>query len=100
MRYTLLKSHSTKPERIFYEILKEHKLAFLFRTQVHGFEIDFILGKICVEIDGHPQRRDKNRLLLEAGYHVIHYANQELLVNRRGVETSFINFIQKCQQQT
>lgn len=78
MRINILKKHSTKAERIVYEVLKELHLAFKHRQIVHGREVDFIIGNIALEIDGHTQDGEKNRMLAESGYIPIHLNNSEV----------------------
>lgn len=83
MRYNILKIHSTKCERIIYEILKELKIPFKHRWIISGREIDFlILDKYCLEINGHAQDTEKNNLLTQLGYVPIHYHNEEIKNNR------------------
>jgi very-short-patch-repair endonuclease len=60
MRININKRNSTKAERIFYEILKKNHILFKFREKIEGKEIDFIIGKYIVEIDGHEQSAKRN----------------------------------------
>ena len=78
----LTKKHSTKPERIVYEVLKELHIPFKHRWLVNGYEIDFIVKNYAIEIDGHEQDGDKNHLLVEAGYIPIHFHNDEIYDNK------------------
>jgi very-short-patch-repair endonuclease len=87
MRKNLLKNKSTKAERIFAEALKRNRIPFLHRTLVGGREVDFLIGKWAVEIDGHEQDRSKNKLLLESGYSLLHLRNAEI---RAGTFTKFL----------
>ncbi len=80
------KVSSTKPERIFIEILKSHHIPFKYSRVINGKEIDFIIGQYAVEIDGHKQSSERNQWLLEQGFIPIHYTNSALLKNRSGVE--------------
>lgn len=82
MRYNILKKCSTKPERIVYEFLKESHISFKHRWLVNGYEIDFIIGRYAIEIDGHEQDGNKNHLLVEAGYIPIHFHNDEIYNNQ------------------
>lgn len=75
----IIKKHSTKAERVFYEILKELKIPFRHRWVIEGREIDFLIGNIAIEIDGHKQDANKNNWLVEKGYTPIHLENKELL---------------------
>lgn len=72
------KRHSTKPERIVYEVLKELRIPFRHRWIINGREVDFIIGKIALEIDGHDQDGEKNHMLAELGYIPIHLHNSEV----------------------
>lgn len=85
----ILKKHSTKPERIVYEILKELHIPFKHRWLIKGMEVDFVINKICIEIDGHQQNTDKNVMLANLEYIPIHLHNSE--VNRNNI----INLIKK-----
>ena len=78
MRTQLLKCNSTKPERIFAETLKSMHIPFRHRVRICGREIDFVVGKYCIEIDGHPQSTSKNEELAKVGYIPIHYSNSEI----------------------
>lgn len=76
MRHNIHKSRSTKAERRVYEILKELGIPFKHRWIIDGREIDFVLGKYVIEVDGHPQGT-KNSWLAERGYVPIHFSNTE-----------------------
>jgi very-short-patch-repair endonuclease len=78
MRHNVLKHKSTKPERIFYEVLKELRIPFRHRWIINGREVDFIIGIFAIEIDGHEQDGEKNRMLAELGYVPIHLNNSEI----------------------
>lgn len=87
----ILKQHSTKPERIFYEILKRNKISFLFRWIIKGRQVDFLINDIVIEIGNHSQDTFKNKLLLEAGYSTLFFTNKEILQNRQKVEKHLID---------
>lgn len=78
MRYNIDKKHSTKTERIVYEVLKEMKIPFKHRWIIGGREVDFVIDKICIEIDGHEQDGEKNHILANLGYTPIHLHNSEV----------------------
>lgn len=84
MRYNIDTKHSTKPERIVYEVLKEMKVPFRHRWIISGREIDFVIGNYALEINGHEQDTDKNELLVKEGYIPIHVHNSE--VNRENIK--------------
>lgn len=58
-------------------MLKRLKLPFRHRWIIHGREVDFVVGKLAIEIDGHEQDEHKNNLLVEAGYTPVHLHNSE-----------------------
>ena len=72
------KKNSTRQERIFYEVLKELKIPFKHRWIIQGREVDFLIGNVVYEIDGHEQDGKKNHLLAELGYIPIHLNNSEI----------------------
>lgn len=78
MRYNINKINSTKPERIFYEVLKELKIPFRHRWLIEGRECDFLINNYVIEINGHKQDVEKNRILAELGYIPIHLNNSEI----------------------
>lgn len=79
MRRNLLKSHSTKQERIVHEVLKELHIPFKHRWTIEGREVDFLLfDKICLEINGHEQDTAKNQILADQGYTPLHLHNDEV----------------------
>lgn len=91
MRINIDKTHSTKAERIFYELLKKHRIPFRFRETIAGLEIDFIVGKYAIEIDGHKQLVKKNNRLLDLGFIPLHYTNDEVIKGRNEIENKIIN---------
>jgi len=82
MRTIVKKKNSTKPERIVAETLKEMHVPFRHRVKIEGREIDFVIGKYCLEIDGHDQAPDKNEQMVELGYVPIHLNNAEITKER------------------
>ncbi len=71
MRAQLLKinkGHSTKAERKFAELCKKHRIKFRYKIKIQGYEVDFLIGRYAIEIAGHPQNVQKNRLLIAAGF--------------------------------
>lgn len=81
MRYNILKKNSTKSERIVYEVLKSLHIPFKHRWIINGREVDFIIGKYALEIDGHHQDAEKNHMLAELGYIPIHLTNSEITIS-------------------
>ena len=81
MRKQLLKLRrklSTKAERRFSEVLKLGHIPFRSKVTVNGREVDFMVGKYAIDIDGHEQDGQKNVHLVNAGYIPIHFSNQEI----------------------
>jgi len=70
---------STKSERKFAEVLKDGRIPFRTKVIVKGREVDFIIGKYAIDIDGHDQDGAKNVHLVNAGYVPIHFSNQEII---------------------
>jgi very-short-patch-repair endonuclease len=81
---------STKYERRFMEILKKNRIKFRAKVKINGEEVDFLVGKYAVEIDGHKQNGYKNHRLANIGYIPIHYSNQEI-----NPEIN-VNYLKKC----
>lgn len=94
MRKTILKKHSTYPERILYEILKENRIPFKHRWIIEGREIDFVIGKLAIEIDGHEQNEEKNNMLVANGYVPIHIHNSEILNDRELITKKILCLLQ------
>lgn len=90
MRVTITKRSSTKAERIFAEILKRNHIAFKHRHRIEGREIDFIIKKYAIEIDGHAQSPSRNKWLVEQGFTPIHFQNSLLFENPLSVEKLII----------
>ncbi len=70
--------NSTKAERRFLELLKKLHVPFQSKVLVEGREVDFIIGRYAIDIDGHTQDVDKNKMLVKNGYNPIHYNNNEI----------------------
>jgi len=69
---------STKAERRFYEKLKVAHISFRSKVKINGREVDFIIGKYAIDIDGHKQDATKNEMLVREGYIPIHISNNEV----------------------
>lgn len=48
---------------------------------IQGREVDFLVGKYAIEIDGHDQEGKKNHILADVGYIPIHYNNSDITEN-------------------
>ena len=86
MRISISKRTSTHAERVFHEILKELKVPFKYKQRVSGREIDFIIGRYAIEIDGHEQSVSKNQMLILEKYIPIHYSNSFIIHNREQIK--------------
>lgn len=75
MRRQISKGRSTRGERKFHELLKKLKIPFKYKAIIKGREIDFIVGKYAIEIDGHFQDATKNQMLIGEGYVPVHLSN-------------------------
>ena len=71
----LLKGHSTKAERRFAERLKALHIPFRAKVMIQGREVDFLIGKYAIDIDGHEQDVEKNVMLFQEGYVPHHISN-------------------------
>jgi very-short-patch-repair endonuclease len=90
MRRNLYLSNTTKQERIVHEVLKELRIPFKHRWLVNGREVDFIIGALALEIDGHEQDTEKNNMLLLSGYTPVHLHNSE--VTRENIKQLLQNY--------
>lgn len=75
---SLTTKNSTKAERRFLELLKSLHIPFQAKVLVNGREVDFIINKHAIDIDGHAQDVEKNRMLIESGYYPIHFNNNDI----------------------
>ena len=87
------KQHPTDAERIVWDLLKAKHIGHKFRRQhiIKDYIVDFVClrQKIVIEIDGqyHLEEqqivKDKSRTddLLQAGYKVIRFSNEEVIAN-------------------
>ena len=53
---------------------------------IGGKEVDFLIGKYVIEINGHEQIGQRNHLLAELGYVPIHFQNEEIINNRNNIK--------------
>ena len=74
----LIRGKSTKAERKFMEILKQLRIPFRTKVRIKEREVDFLIGKLVIEIDSHKQDVDKNKMLMREGYSPIHFNNWEI----------------------
>lgn len=59
-----------------YEVLKQLHIPFYHRWIIHGKEVDFLIGNIIIELDGHDQDAMRNNFLASKGYIPIHLNNR------------------------
>ena len=72
----LLRGNSTKAERRFAELLKELHIPFQAKVKIGGREVDFLIGRYAIEIDGEDaQDVEKNQMLISLGFNPIHLGN-------------------------
>lgn len=71
-------NHSTSAERKFSEILKKFHIPFQTKVKIKDREVDFLIGKYAIDIDGHKQDVAKNKMLIKEGYSPIHFENKEI----------------------
>jgi hypothetical protein len=98
MRYQTLKlrtSKSTKAERVFFEILKGNRIPFKAKVKILGKEIDFLVGKFAIEINGHEQCLDKNNELIKSGYVPVHFSNYEIINHRQIINKKLLCLLEQ-----
>lgn len=78
MRTILTVRSSTKAERRFHEILKKLHIPFRSKVKIGGREVDFLIKKYAIDIDGHEQDVSKNVMLMRLGYSPVHFNNNEI----------------------
>ena len=93
MRVLFDKIHYTKAERIFGEILKRNHIPFRSKVMIEGREVDFLIGKLVVEIGNHAQDKRKNKLIIESGYSPIFISNRNLYDSPLQVEKQLVSKI-------
>ena len=90
MRGYLKKKNTAKAERVFAEEMKRNRIHFQAKVKVNGFEVDFLIDRLAIEINGHPQKIEKNKMLLESGLIPINITNKEVLDNRTEIAKKII----------
>ena len=86
----LRKGKSTKYERRFMELLKKNHIPFQAKVKIGGREVDFLVGRYAIDIDGHEQFIGKNEMLVKLGYTPIHFNNREI-TNKLDIKNYDIN---------
>jgi len=87
----LSKKHFSKYERRFGRMLQELRIPFKAKQIIQGYEVDFLIGQNVIEIDGHIQNTTKNKVLMENGYNVYHFQNNEVTNAREWLKKLIIN---------
>ena len=99
MRYQSLKLRkrfSTKSERKIAEILKRNHISFRTKQKINGREVDFIIGRLALEIDGDVHRHidsEREQMLWNAGYIPIHISIKEIY--EKAIEEKLKNLIKQ-----
>lgn len=84
------KKFFTKTERIIARLLNEKRIPFKAKVKIGKYEVDFLIGKLAVELDGHIQSVEKNEYLANLGYSPWHFTNQEVYGNRENIVNQII----------
>lgn len=79
------KKYFKRPERILARLLNDHRIPFKTKVKIGKYEVDFLIGKLAIELDGHGQSIEKNHYLAEKGYTPWHFDNHEIYENREDV---------------
>jgi very-short-patch-repair endonuclease len=91
------KRNSTKPERKIMEILKENHIPFRAKWKVNGKEVDFLVGRVILEIDGKIHKHidtEREKMLFDAGYIPIHISSREIYEDK-AIEEKIIGLIKQ-----
>ena len=91
----LKKGHSTKSERKIAELLKKKHIPFKTKVLINKAEVDFLIGRVILEIDGKIHRyidTKREKMLFDAGYVPIHISIKEIYENK-AIEEKIINLI-------
>jgi len=71
----LTRSNSTKSERRIAEVLKAHRIKFKARARIGRYEVDFLIGRVALEVDGSVHRKinpARDTELFKQGYVPLH----------------------------
>lgn len=92
----LQRSTSPKGERLIAEVLKRNHIKFRARTRLGKYEIDFLCGRVALEVDGSVHRhinQEKDTYLFQQGYVPIHCSPGKRI--SRELEQELISLILK-----
>lgn len=78
MRTIIRKKNSTKAERRLAEQLKVNHIPFRHRVKIGKYECDFVINNLVVEIGNHKGNSEKNKYILENGYHLYTFGNKDI----------------------
>lgn len=73
-----IKKNSTHAERILADRLRKARIKFKTKWLINGREVDFLISRYAIDVDGHIQDGDKNVMLVKAGYVPIHISNNSV----------------------
>lgn len=77
----LSKHSSTKSERQVSEMLKRNRIKFRFRAKVDKYEVDFLIGRVALEIDGKVHKsisHQRDTYLTKKGYVPLHLKVEDI----------------------
>jgi very-short-patch-repair endonuclease len=81
----LRRSISTKGERRIGEILKNNRIKFKTKIKIGRYEVDFIIGRVVIEVDGSVHKRTNNSkdiYLIKKGYIPLHVSGGKKAVEK------------------
>lgn len=99
MRIKFTKQNYTKAERVLGRILQENKIEFKTKQMINNREIDFLIGNLAIEVDGHSQVESKNNNLLLEGLIPLHFLNQDIINNRKKVAEKLIDIAKTIREE-
>ncbi len=105
MRHELSKlerKNSTKAERKVAEILKRNHIKFKAKWKINGREVDFLIGKVIVEVDGNVHGsidREREQMFLDSGYLPLHISVNQVYKSSE-LEKDIIHLITQKYERT
>lgn len=89
----LRRSTSTKGERLVGEILKRNHIKFLARARVGKYEIDFLCGRVAIEVDGRIHQHTnqaKDTDLFKMGFVPLHLSPERCVSETQEKELIYL----------
>lgn len=77
------------------ELLKRHRIPFRHRVVIDGREVDFIVGRYAVEVNGHAQDPRRNAWLFSLGLTPLHVPNALIRDDPQEIEEHVIPKLKK-----